>query len=608
MAEETRVKGLGCAAIVAAMMLAGCDRAPSSLDEAAAAYAQGRVAAAEGYFRTVAAERGATPGDRARAHRWLGRIAWLVDADAPRAVREADAALATGEDRCAAAGLKARILGEAHRTAALKVVLPALLAACPDAGDGDGIREHLARALLTSDAPATEVGTVLATLDPIEASGPEASALRLWAAVAGRDAAAALQAWKDYFWLADTDLPPALRARFDTAAPIFAAALIPSPDPAASLRLVDLLIRAGFADAAARYAADAGLAQSATRDPAWRRASAYFSERRALVALIERSNRRVARGGAADDLGGAVAQALARLAAAVGSPGKPADVVYRAYGLYGQTGDTGGFRSVHFGHVVDAQQRTIVQYGHRAQVRFLSLDNMLANGFETWLWDGDAAAGGWTAPGPTIVQVRSEYLSGPASAWHLVAGGPALQRLERKRAEREAADRAALATSDVAYLPGLADRLRLKVARQIAAEARRAGGDPRRAFLAAYERAAFDQSILAHEGRHAIDRAAVGWLGRLSDANLEYRAKLSELALARYPALALLNIDDRTIGGDSGHGKANARIMRALATWVAAHPKKVAGHDAHQPAMTQLDRLTDAQLRRIGLELEPFLH
>ena len=320
-------------------------------------------------------------------------------------------------------------------------------------------------------------------------------------------------------------------------------------------------------------------------------------------------SRRIARGGEAGDLEGAVEPILDRLAAAAG-PGDRRAVLQRAYGLFGQIGDTGGYPSVHYGHMVQNERRTVDQYGHRADVGFVAVDNIISNGFETWLWDGAAAAGGWTEPGPVIVQVRPEYLAGPLRAWSLFSGGRARAELVGRQAERAAADVAALAETSIAYLPGLADRLRLQAAQQIGARARAtagAGGDVRRAFLDEYWRATFQHSILAHEGRHAIDRVLVTGIARLDDANLEYRAKLSELALADYPRLALVNINDPTVGSGTGHGIANAWVLRAYADWIAANRQAVAGYDPARPAATQIDRLSDAQIRAIARTLDPIL-
>lgn len=297
-----------------------------------------------------------------------------------------------------------------------------------------------------------------------------------------------------------------------------------------------------------------------------------------------------------------------RLMTAAGLSGDKRAGLLRAYGIYGQWGETDGHPSIHLGHAVQRDRRRVEQYGHRAEVAFIALDNMLANGFNSWLWDGAAAAGGWTEEGPVIVQVRPEYTSTPLSGWSLYSGGPGRRRLLARAPERDRTDLAALRDSDVAYLPGLADRLNLQVADQVGRRAQLAagrGGDLRRAFLAEYWRASFQQSIFLHEGRHALDRTLVRGLSRWFDDDLEYRAKLSELALADYPRLALFQINSDSIGGDGSHAKANFKVLQGYVDWIRAHPGEVAGFDPGRPPLAQIDKLSDPQLRAVARSLDP---
>ncbi|HEX8238387.1 MAG TPA: hypothetical protein VF574_01470 [Allosphingosinicella sp.] len=597
---------------LAALLLLGCgsESVPETIDGATQAYSQNRVAQAETIFRKIAAQPGSEARDRAQARRQLGRIAWLIDGDADRALKEIDSAFAAGDDRCASGRLKARILQEANRGEALLPQVEALAAACEDSGQGDDIRLRGAMAALDLGASGrtarlADARRLIAGTGEDARSAPAASALALRLALLQGDSEAALKAWKDYFWLSGTDVPQGLAPAFPAASPIFAAGLAADSAPGDRLRLVDLLVHAGFARAAEDFARLTGLARLAARDPLWRRASAYFEARRELETALLQSNRRVARGSSAADMSALLTRFEASLMKAGGLSGNWREALRRAYGLYGQSGETDGYASIHLGHAVQRDRRTIEQYGHRAEVTFIALDNMIANGFDSWLWDGTAAAGGWTEDGPVIVQVRPEYVSTPLSGWSLYSGGPARRRVAERARERARADVEALAGQDVAYLPGLSDRLKIQVADQVGARARAAGGDLRRAFLAEYWRASFQQSIFVHEGRHALDRTLVRGLARLWDSDLEYRAKLSELALSDYPRLALFEMDGDTIGGSSAHGKANAKVFQGYVDWMRAHRGEIKGYDSRIPPMAQVDRLTDAQIRAVARGLDP---
>jgi hypothetical protein len=94
-------------------------------------------------------------------------------------------------------------------------------------------------------------------------------------------------------------------------------------------------------------------------------------------------------------------------------------------------------------------------------------------------------------------------------------------------------------------------------------------------------------------------------LARLIDGNLEYRAKLSELALAEYPRLALYQINSAAIGAGTDHQKAKARILQAYRSWIEEHPAQVAGYDPALPALVQLDKLSDPQIRAVARALDP---
>jgi hypothetical protein len=597
-------------------LLLGCSaRASAGIEDAAAAYRENRVAEAEAILSHLIADPTSSEADRARALRIQAGIAWLIDADLPRALEAISRAEAIGGEQCETAMAKARLLDQGGRGTQLLSESDALAARCTEKSQVDEVRLETAQAALDLAAGAGDLRAalpraqlLLASLGEDGASGLQGSALRLqWALLAG-DADQALQAWKDYFWLRGRDLPQGLDPRFGPGTERFQRGLARGASVEDRLHLLDLLVRAGFAQAAERFATAAGLPRAAAGNPIWTRAQAYFEARRQLEADLQTVNRRIARDGPSRDVLGAWDRAAVRLVQAAGG-GDRAAVLRSAYGLYWTIGRTGGFPSIHLGHIVEDRRETVQQYGHRAEVSFLVVDNMIANGFQSWLWNGEAATGGWTEEGPVIVQVRPGYTSDPLSAWHIASGGAARQRILERQAQRAAADLAAAALrGSPAGLPGLTDRLRLQVIDQIYGRVQASGavGDElKRAFLEEYVRATFQHSIMIHEGRHAIDRAVLTGLARTDEAVLEYRAKLSELALADFPRLALQSILGGGIGGNSSHGDANAHILTDFVAWIEGHRDQVPQFDAGQPAMVQIDRLTNDQIQTIAKGLDP---
>lgn len=605
-----------CLSAGALLLLLGCGAQASTYDEAVNAYNQNRVGEAEAALRKIAADPASKPVDKAKAYRELARIAWVIDGRAEGALTALAKAEATGEAGCDNARLHARILQEALRSAQLLADAETLARRCTDAFEAGLIQLDAAEAALDLAAidPAARVGALAkakALTGQMHADvrgSLKGSALALQLGLLTGDAPMAVKAWKDYFWLTGTDVPQGMAGAYPAAAPVFTAGLSQGASTQSRLLLLDMLVQAGFAAPAERYAASTGLPVEAAAHALWRKASAYFEARRKLEAELLTSNRRVARGGKAADLDAAVNTAAGKLMAAAGLSGDPRVGLRQAYGLYGTVGDTDGYPSVHYGHIVQDERRAIEQYGHRASVAFLALDNMISNGFNSWLWDGSAAAGGWTAPGPVIVQVRPEYTSSPLSAWSLFSVGSRRQRTLDRQPARMAADLAALKRSDVAYLPGLADRLHLQAVTQVGDRARAAAGPAgnlRTAFLNEYWRATLQHSIYSHEGRHALDRELVRGVARFGDSNLEYRAKLSELALSDYPRMAFGSINDSTIGSGNAHGKANERVLMAYADWMRRSSRSIAGYDSALPALVQLDKLSDAQIRAVARSLDP---
>jgi hypothetical protein len=268
------------------------------------------------------------------------------------------------------------------------------------------------------------------------------------------------------------------------------------------------------------------------------------------------------------------------------------------FGIYGSLGDTGGYPSLHGGHFVQEEQIAVSQYGRSGEMRFIVIDNMVANGFESWLWDGWAEAGGWSSSGNTIVQIRSAYTDGPLSALRRTRPGPDHERFLTNLERAALSERASLGRDGVAPLPATSDRLEQQVYDRIAART----GDDNEAFIAEVWRGTNQYSIESHEGRHALDNANQPGL---SNAQLEFRAKLSQIIFADYPRLGLASVAGGFIN-DSAHGVGNRRVLEGYRRWMRAHRREIAGFDRNQPTLSQLDKLTDEQIVAIARSLDPW--
>jgi hypothetical protein len=275
----------------------------------------------------------------------------------------------------------------------------------------------------------------------------------------------------------------------------------------------------------------------------------------------------------------------------------------RRFGTLVELGVTGGYYDMHMGHVVDKEERTVAQYGHRARVTLFVIDGIVTNGLQSWAWDDAGGHGGWQR-GDTIVQVRPIFVEHAISLW--VSGDPARQaREQRSIASDSAYDWKAVARDSIKYLPGVAGRLR-RDGRDALLDSLRRAGAPDSLLGAEFVRAASqviqESSIIAHEGRHAIDDALAP---ALSTEEREYRAKLSEIAFAERPKIVMSSIVHPNIGDATPHGRANARVMLGLLRWMRAHSREIRGLDVSRPLMPQLPLLTDQQLRMAFRSMDP---
>jgi hypothetical protein len=612
----------------ASLLLLPAGAQAASFADGIQAYRQNKVADARRLYAAVLADAAAPADDRAGAARELARIAWLIDGDAAAALAQLDRPEAIAAGMCDTAILIVRVLREAERLQEAVSRGRALLARCDNPAKSDQLRLQIIAAelaLAAGDGAGRAARLEAAAADSRQLGVDAATSLRgaearLDLGLLSGDAEAALQGWRGFFWLTDGDAPQALAGR--DVAGAFRHGLRAGASAADRLALADLLVTLGFATEARHFLAASGLPGDAAGDPLWRKLSTYLEQRRRLEALLLALNRRLALHGQDqpfqdrelvrlrrdtapiwEALGAALPQPLPSAA----SPDERRLAILRAYGMFGTSaGMTSGYPSLHLGHMSGDHREQTELYGQRGEIRFIELDNMLANGFESWLWDGNAASGGWASDG-TIVQVRALYTFAPVRAFALLGDGPARRELlaNQPRLAREDLER--LRAAPVAELRGLQDRLYLQLLDRIAAAARARGGDFRAAFLSEYYRASIRHSIYLHETRHIID-------GRLHvddgqetvpSTGLEYRAKLTELGLADYPRMAFWNMIGANIGAATSHGQANARIMELYRSWIAAHGAEVMGYDPAIPALAQVDKLTDDQMRAIAQAADP---
>ncbi len=275
------------------------------------------------------------------------------------------------------------------------------------------------------------------------------------------------------------------------------------------------------------------------------------------------------------------------------------------FGAIFTVGDTEGVPDILYGHRVADETREVEQHGRKASLRFVQLDGMIAGGYATWATHGRSGTGGWVGDG-VVYQVRPMYVGGPLRLWRQLTDPETRTRAQEEIRSESIRDRERVKDDEVAALRGLESRLSDQYAESLRQRLEKEGlsGDALRdAFLRTVRRDSDAASIWAHEGRHAIDKA----MGIHDDEELEFRAKLSEVQFAPGPRGSLGSILS-PVGGSSAHGKANERVLKGIVAWMNAHAAEVSGFEPGVARLTQLDRLTDDQLRAACRSLDPLAH
>jgi hypothetical protein len=267
-------------------------------------------------------------------------------------------------------------------------------------------------------------------------------------------------------------------------------------------------------------------------------------------------------------------------------------------------GVTNGVHDMHLGHIISDDDLDVEQYGRRAKLHVILVDGLVSNGFLTWALDGSGGDGG-TATAQAIYQFRPMYADGPLTEWIYVTEPAVRADRDRIMAEETERDEQRAVNDPNGPLPGLDMRFRREYQDEVLSSLRAQGLDGaalREAFIARLRADDYASAIVAHEGRHAIDKAHFS----LRDSSeLEFRAKLSEVGLARSPRGAIAGHIFAAISAESSHGRANRRIAAALAVWMKQHAGEIAGLDAQKPLLPQFDKLTDEQIRGAFRSLDP---
>jgi hypothetical protein len=601
--------------------------AGATFEDGEGAYIAGKFDEARAAYAAAAASGAIPPKDRASSLRQLAVMAWRLDGDHAMAERRFDDALRTGADLSRTHVERARFFSivkvhDRAMAAAEAAVASAVTATEREAAVlavGRAIIGKLEGACVAAQLPGdyAHLGRARDLIRGLAASPPltlELSEALLEIALRLDDGVLALDAWRSYAREGiDTGAWAPAARRLAAALPAWRKGRL---SPRVRDEVFEGLRTSHFFDLAALVAADTRLPDSSrfVARPDVAEVVTYartVDEIRNLTDAYYRdvANRRADKGAWRQAVGAAGARlwAVLRFDGARPPFTEPGFVgqIQSRFAAYATVGDTGGVEDMHYGHVFMDEPRMIEQYGYKAQIRRVALDRMVSNGYESWLWDGRQAHGGW-AGRDRVYQVRPAYADGVLQNWDRLIDPRQRAEQEQRVARLAAADDELARKDPAAYLPGLAARLDWQGENAILDGVRAQGGqDLKRRFIVAFLRVGLDANFFAHEGRHVLDKQAFG--ATLDSEELEFRAKLSEIAFSEQPRLSFgpimnPNIADKT----SPHGRANKRIMQGLLAWMDKNRASIATLDPARPLLPQFDKLTDDQMRAAMRAMDPW--
>ncbi|MEM7084911.1 MAG: hypothetical protein AAF489_01935 [Bacteroidota bacterium] len=282
------------------------------------------------------------------------------------------------------------------------------------------------------------------------------------------------------------------------------------------------------------------------------------------------------------------------------------ELVSSKYGtilMLGQTSSS-NVPSLIMGQIVNERIRSVTQYGHSADFNFTELDMMISNGYPSWFWE-DRGAGGFAISGGFIrVKTMFKYLG--IEAWGLVTDS--IKRGKHLKKINTHLTNATLDSSRNSIYLGVASKLELDALDAIYNELllkNFEGLELQLKFIETYDSYRDNATMFAHEGRHSLDRIVLGDEYRaLGTPTIEYRARLSQIAFSEAPKLELANMLNGV--GNSGAGLSNKMIVEVAEDWIAKNSSKITEFDASKPPLTQLFRMTDAQIKSCYREVDPF--
>ncbi|MFA8299750.1 MAG: hypothetical protein ACEPOV_06290 [Hyphomicrobiales bacterium] len=274
---------------------------------------------------------------------------------------------------------------------------------------------------------------------------------------------------------------------------------------------------------------------------------------------------------------------------------------FGARGFEGSTASYKGF-NLCLGHIVNQKTAIVEQYGYKPEFIYTEIDMMISNTFPSWYWK-DKASGGW-ATNNEIIQVREAYLNRPFLEWNSITDSTDRKSIEQLNTEFINMSRD---PNILKQTKGLERKLNFDASIDLYNKLYNKGyrnNNLKLAFLSTFKHYRMEATILAHEGRHSIEKRFMPeQFEKWNNEEREFHAKLSQIIFATEPRYELAGM--LTNISESGHGKANKRIADIAIEWIKANKEEINGYSEEKSEFSQIYLLSVKQIKDCYKKSDP---
>lgn len=275
----------------------------------------------------------------------------------------------------------------------------------------------------------------------------------------------------------------------------------------------------------------------------------------------------------------------------------------RHFGARGFEGGTASYKGFNLclGHIVNQESAIVKQYGYTPEFTYTEIDMMTSNTFPSWYWE-NKASGGWATENE-IIRVREAYLKRPFLEWNTVTDSTTKKEIELLNKTFISSK----GSSTLKEQKGLERKLNYDASTDLYKNLQNEGYKNTKlklAFLNRFKHYRMEATILAHEGRHSIEkRYMLEQFSEWDNEEREFHAKLSQIIFATEPRYELAGMVADL--NETGHGKANKRIVDIALNWVKKNSGKIKGYSESKSEFSQIYLLTNSQIKQLFKQVDP---